>query len=250
MKNPVAATTTAVDVSSVATPGADLSFLRMFFWASFVVQGVMLLLMMASFWSWTIIFAKLLHLRRLKARARVFEKEFWSGASLDDLHDRIGKAPEDPFTAVFVLAMREWKRALSRGIMRASFEQRQALKERVERLMSTAATREMRIVEKSIPFLATVSSCAPFVGLFGMVWGVMTSFEAVSLEQNATLSTVAPGIAEALFTTALGLLACIPALIAYNHLSREADEYALRLDRFIDEFLLILSRQIEENSTP
>ncbi|MDR1267802.1 MAG: protein TolQ [Holosporales bacterium] len=245
---PVPTATTAVDVSATGASDGVISFLGMFSGASLVVQGIMMVLLAASFWSWTIIFAKFLHFYRLKSRAAAFEKVFWSGSSLEDLHERIGLSPEDPFSAVFAAAMREWKRALSKDAMSAPFEQKRLLRERIERLMATVAAREMVAVEKNIPFLATVSSCSPFVGLFGMVWGVMTSFESVSLEQNATLATVAPGIAEALFTTALGLLACIPALIAYNRLAREVELYSTRLDRFIDEFIVIFSRQLEENS--
>ncbi|MDR0406480.1 MAG: protein TolQ [Holosporales bacterium] len=247
--DPVATATTAVDVTSMAQHSGGMSFFGMFFGASFVVKGVMLILIAASFWSWTIIFSKLAHLRRLKYHARHFEKAFWSGSSLDTLYERIGDTPSDPFSTIFVAAMREWKRALSKNIMGASFDVKKALQERIERLMSLTATQEMVFVEEGVSFLATVSSSSPFIGLFGMVWGVMTSFDSIGLEQNASLVTVAPGIAEALFTTALGLLACIPAAMAYNKFSHEVDAYATCLDRFIDEFLVVLSRQLEEKSS-
>jgi biopolymer transport protein TolQ len=221
----------------------------MFFGASFAVECVILVLLAASFWSWTIIFSKLIHLRRIKFYARRFQEAFWSGSSLDALYERIGDSPDDPFSAVFVAAMREWKRTQGRGITETPFDIKRSIKERIERLMSLTATREMASVERGIPFLATVSASTPFIGLFGMVWGVMTSFESIGVEQNASIAAIAPGIAEALFTTALGLLACIPSVIAYNKLSREVETYATQLDGFIDEFLIILSRQLEEKQT-
>ncbi|MDR2416873.1 MAG: protein TolQ [Holosporales bacterium] len=244
--DPATATATINVASTAAQHSGVLSFLSMFLSASIAIQCVILVLLAASFWSWTIIFSKLMHLRRVKYYTRRFEKAFWSGTSLDALYGHIGDSPDDPCSAVFVVAMREWKRALDKGLVNAPFDIKKSLKERIERLMSLTATQEMRPIEKGIPFLATVSSSTPFIGLFGMVWGVMTSFESIGLEQNASIATVAPAIAEALFTTALGLLACIPSVIAYNKLSREVDIYAARLDGFIDEFLVILSRQIEE----
>ncbi|MDR1910499.1 MAG: protein TolQ [Holosporales bacterium] len=243
---PATATATVNVTSAAVQHFGGISLLSLFIGASFAVRCVIVVLLAASFWSWTIIFTKMIHLRRLKYYTSRFEKAFWSSASLDSLYSYIGDTAADPCSSIFIIAMREWKRALDKGVARTSFDVKKSLKERIERLMSLTAIQEMKPVEKGVPFLATVSSSTPFIGLFGMVWGIMTSFEAIGLEQNASIATVAPAIAEALFTTALGLLACIPSVIAYNYLSREVDSYATRLDGFIDEFLIILSRQIEE----
>jgi biopolymer transport protein TolQ len=235
----------AVDAVALAgTAAHGLSPWHLFIQADWVVKSVMIMLLLASLWSWAIIFEKSISLRRLNNRADRFEQSFWSGGAVDDLYDRIGSQPPDPMSAVFVAAMREWRRATSRHPgENAPFD---TLGERIERVMQLTASRELERIERYMTFLASTGSTAPFVGLFGTVWGIMNSFQAIGMTKNTSLAVVAPGIAEALFATALGLLAAIPAVLAYNKLSRDLDRYAGRVNGFAGEFLAILSRQIED----
>ncbi len=223
----------------------DLSMLGLFMRADIVVQAVMVGLLLASIWCWAIIFDKLLRLRKLNKSADAFEDKFWSGQSLDQLYDAQGNSPEDPMSAVFVSAMREWRRTQAKGQADGD-EMRTRLQDRIDRVMQITVAREMDQVEKSMTFLASTGSTAPFIGLFGTVWGIMNAFTAIAQTKNTTLAVVAPGIAEALFATALGLVAAIPAVVAYNKLSRDLDRYAGRLDSFSGEFAAILSRQLDE----
>ena len=223
----------------------DFSMVSLFLKADPVVKAVIIILLVASVWCWAIIFEKLLWLRRLNARAADFESAFWSGASLEDLYDRIGTTPRDPMSAVFVAAMREWRRSMSKGLTDSEML-RSSLKERVDRVMQITLVREIDRVERHMNFLATTGATAPFIGLFGTVWGIMNSFQSIAISKNTSLAVVAPGIAEALFATALGLLAAIPAVVAYNKLSKDLDRYAGRLDSFDNEFSAILSRQMED----
>jgi len=228
-------------------PGAapSLSMLSLLSHADYLVQAVMLVLLVASLWSWAIIFAKVLSVRRLVRDANSFEESFWSGGSIDDLYDRIGNRPADPMAATFAAAMLEWRRSAARGLVGSGGLQA-SLKERIERLMNVTVMREMERVERYMTFLATVGSTAPFVGLFGTVWGIMNSFEAIAASKNTSLAVVAPGIAEALFTTAMGLMAAIPAVVGYNKITADLGRYSNRLDNFAGEFSAILSRQLEE----
>jgi biopolymer transport protein TolQ len=210
-----------------------------------IVKLVMLILLLASFWSWAVIFDKVLRLRRLQRAAATFEDTFWSGGSLDDLYDRVGTRPSDPMSAVFAAAMREWRRSAAKGLL-GSPGMRSSLQQRIERVMNVTVGREMDRVERFMSFLATVGSTAPFVGLFGTVWGIMNSFQAIAASKNTSLAVVAPGIAEALFATALGLVAAIPAVVAYNKLATDFGRYAGRLEGFATEFSAILSRQLDE----
>ena len=223
----------------------DFSMVSLFLRADVIVKAVIVLLLLASIWCWAIIFEKLLWLRRLNARADDFESAFWSGNPLEDLYDRIGTQPRDPMSAVFVAAMREWQRSLEKGLV-GSHVTRASLQERVDRVMQITLVREIDRVERHMNFLATTGATAPFVGLFGTVWGIMNSFQSIALSKNTSLAIVAPGIAEALFATALGLLAAIPAVVAYNKLSKDLDRYAGRLDTFASEFSAIMSRQMED----
>jgi biopolymer transport protein TolQ len=220
----------------------DFSMWALFMQADWVVKAVIVMLLLASIWCWAIIFEKTLWLRRLNGQATEFEALFWSGGSLDDLYDRIGNRPKDPMSAVFAAAMQEWRRSGAkpgRGM-------RGNLNERIERVMQISVTREVDRLERYMTFLASTGATAPFIGLFGTVWGIMHSFQAIALSKNTSLAVVAPGIAEALFATALGLLAAIPAVVAYNKLSKELDRYGGRLDAFAGEFSAILSRQMED----
>jgi len=230
---------------SMPAPVHDLSIWALFIQADWIVKCVMIFLALASIWSWAIIFDKIKRLQRLRAQAKQFEEAFWSGGSLEDLYDRIGNRPLDPMAALFVAAMREWRRSASKGLL-ATDNLRQNLQERIERVMNITLGREMEQLERYMGYLASVGSAAPFIGLFGTVWGIMHSFAAIAGSKNTSLAVVAPGIAEALFATALGLVAAIPAVLAYNKLSGDITRYGNRLEAFAGEFGTILSRQLEE----
>jgi biopolymer transport protein TolQ len=224
---------------------SSFSTWSLFLQADLIVKCVMLVLLAASLWSWGIIFAKIITVRRLMRDANKFEEGFWSGGSIDDLYDRIGNRPADPMAATFAAAMLEWRRSAARGLA-ASNGLQVSLQQRIERLMSVTVMREMERVERYMTFLATVGSTSPFVGLFGTVWGIMNAFEGIAASKNTSLAVVAPGIAEALFTTAMGLIAAIPAVIGYNKIMGDLGRYSNRLDNFAGEFSAILSRQLEE----
>jgi len=240
---------TAIDAVNLGGSALqDMSVWGLFMQADFVVKAVMLLLLLASFWSWAIIFDKVLLLRRLNGRTSDFEDAFWSGDSLEALYDRAGDRPDEPMGALFAAAMREWRRTASRGAAQST-EVRAGLRERVDRVMHVTLGREMGALEKYMSFLASVGATAPFVGLFGTVWGIMNSFKSIAISKSTNLAVVAPGIAEALFATALGLVAAIPAVIAYNKLSNDLGRYAGRLENFSSEFGTILSRRLEEGQS-
>ena len=226
-------------------PGQDLSVVSLFLQADTIVKIVMILLLLASFWTWAIIFDKALRLRRLRNQAKQFEEAFWSGGSLEVLFDRLETKAPDPMSAIFVAAMREWRRSAAKGLA-ATENMRMSLQERIERVMDITLGREIDHLERHMTFLASVGSSAPFVGLFGTVWGIMNSFASIAASKNTTLAVVAPGIAEALFATALGLVAAIPAVLAYNKLSGDISRFGNRLEAFAGEFGAILSRQLEE----
>jgi len=235
-------------VETTQLPGTvshSLSILDLVGQADLIVKLVLLLLLLASFWSWAVIFDKLMRLRRLRQSAASFEETFWSGGSLDDLFDRVGQRPIDPMSAVFAAAMREWRRSAAKGLL-GTANMRASLQQRIERVMNVTVGREMERAERFMTFLATVGSTAPFVGLFGTVWGIMDSFQSIAASKNTSLAVVAPGIAESLFATALGLVAAIPAVVAYNKLANDFGRYAGRLEAFSSEFSAILSRQLDE----
>lgn len=234
-----------VQATNLDTAGGDLSMLGLFLSADLVVKLVILGLLAASIWVWAIIFEKVTALRRANREASLFEDRFWSGGSLDELYEVEGVRPRHPIAAVFGAAMGEWKRSaqvsgvdLSRGSVR----------DRVDRAVVITVQREMERMERWMVFLASVGSTAPFVGLFGTVWGIIRSFSAIATSRNTSLSVVAPGIAEALFATAIGLVAAIPAVLAYNKISADLARFAVRLEGFGTEFGAILSRQSEERS--
>lgn len=226
---------------------SEFSLWGLFLQADIVVKSVMLVLVLASIWSWAIIFDKALRLRSLTKRAEKFEEKFWSGSSLEELYDRVGPRPPDPMSSIFVAAMREWRRSTSKG-KDASAESTAGLGQRIDRVMRISLEREMDHLQSRMTFLASTGSVSPFLGLFGTVWGIMNTFSAIGASSDTSLATVAPGIAEALFATALGLVAAIPAVTAYNSLSSDMNRYALRLENFAGEFGAILSRQLEERS--
>ncbi len=225
---------------SAAAPTNGVSFIELFMHAHIVVQVVMIGLLLASVWSWAIIIEKLFSFRRARVEADRFEQMFWSGQSLDELYANLAPNYTIAMAALFVAAMREWKRSVE-GSIRALG----GIQLRVEKVMDVTISREMERLEHRLLFLATVGATAPFVGLFGTVWGIMTSFQAIATSKNTSLAVVAPGIAEALFATALGLLAAIPAVIFYNKFAADAARLSQRLEAFADEFSAIVSRQID-----
>ncbi len=226
----------------------DFSIWGLFLRADWVVKAVMFLLIAASFWSWAIIYEKAMRLRRVARQSDDFEQQFWSGGSLDQLFDSVGKNPGNPMSTLFAAAMREWRRSSERGLSRRD-GLGAGVQTRIHQVMRITIDREVEGLERYLGFLATVGSTAPFVGLFGTVWGIMNSFQAIAFTKNTNLAVVAPGIAEALFATALGLLAAIPAVIAYNKFSNDLGRYATRLEGFAGEFSAILSRQLDEGQS-
>lgn len=217
----------------------DFSLIAMFIRATIVVQAVNVLLVVASFWAWAIIVDRLLAYARARRETAMFEDAFWSGQPLDALFDRIGSKPRSAVERVFVAGMGEWRRSFDKtgGLIPGA-------RDRIDRSLDVAIAREAEALSARLSFLATVGSISPYVGLFGTVWGIMTAFQEISVQQNTNLSTVAPGIAEALVTTAVGLLAAVPAVIFYNKLAGDAQRLTGRLEAFADEFSVILSRQI------
>jgi biopolymer transport protein TolQ len=223
---------------------SDLSLWHMFWNAHWVVKSVMVGLMLCSIWVWAIAIDKFFLYRRTRIAMDRFEQSFWSGQSLEELYRTVSARPTHSMAALFVAAMREWKRSLE-GQVR-SFA---GLQMRIEKVMDVTIQREIARLESKLLVLATVGSAGPFVGLFGTVWGIMTSFRAIAGNQGSTsLQVVAPGIAEALFATAIGLVAAIPATIFYNKFVSDVNRQAQRLEGFADEFSAILSRQIDDRA--
>jgi len=232
-----------VEAVELAGSVPDFSIIGMFLQADFVVQTVMIMLLTASVWGWSIIFNTQSRVKEARGKADGFEEVFWSGNSLDELYSSIRTAPDHPMAAVFVAAMREWQRSLGAS---TSGVDKVTVQDRITKVMHVTTSREMDRLEGQVGYLATIGSAAPFVGLFGTVWGIMNSFKSIALASDTSLATVAPGIAEALLATALGLVAAIPAVIAYNKLSTDLGRYASRIEGFADEFAAILSRQLDE----
>ena len=224
-----------------AQQAADFGLLHLFLQAHIVVKIVMLGLVLASVWCWAIILEKFFTIGRATKSTDRFEQTFWSGQSLDELYLTLGPRHSIGMATLFMAAMREWKRSLE-GQPR-SFG---GLQMRIEKVMEVTIQREIARLERHLLVLATIGSAGPFVGLFGTVWGIMTSFRAIAGQQSTSLAVVAPGIAEALFATAIGLIAAIPATIFYNKFVSDVNKQAQRLQGFADEFAAILSRQIDE----
>jgi biopolymer transport protein TolQ len=224
--------------------GPQISLWHLLFQASWPVFIVMIGLGLASLWCWTIIFEKFYAVRKMNAANDKFENQFWSGQSLEDLYNATSNRQTIGMAAIFVSAMQEWKRSQG-AAMRAGFA---GVLKRIEKTMDVGIQKEMGALESRLLFLATVGSAGPFIGLFGTVWGIMTSFQGIANSQNTNLAVVAPGIAEALFATAIGLVAAIPATIFYNMYSSDAAKIGTRLENFADEFSAIISRQLDERA--
>jgi biopolymer transport protein TolQ len=232
------------DVAQSAIPlASDLSIWGLFWQAHWVVKLVMIGLLVCSVWVWAIAVDKVLLFTRTKKAMDRFEQAFWSGQSLEELYRSVSAKPTHSMAALFVAAMREWKRSFEGQAK--SFG---GLQMRIEKVMDVTIAREVERLERRLLVLATVGSAGPFVGLFGTVWGIMNSFQSIAASKNTSLAVVAPGIAEALFATAIGLVAAIPATIFYNKFASEVNKQAQRLEGFADEFAAILSRQIDERA--
>ena len=222
----------------------DMSLMGLFGHADIVGKIVIVALLMLSILTWAVIFDKMLKLKALKDKAETFEDRFWSAGSLDALHDKI-RRPSDPMQALFVAGMKEWRGAQDKGLF-ANATSRASIQARIDRMLQVTIGREMASVETWMTFLASVGSVAPFIGLFGTVWGIMHSFIGIAQAQNTSLAVVAPGIAESLLATAVGLIAAIPATTAYNKFSTEIGRYGARLDNFANDFIATLSRNLED----
>lgn len=223
----------------------DFTMIGMFKHADTAVKAVILILLFASFWCWGIIFEKMFLMGKLNRKAAQFEDSFWGGRSLESLYERVAGSAGDPMSATFVAAMKEWRVGANRA-MTGTGELRAGLQARIERVMDIVISREIDNAERRMTFLATVGATAPFIGLLGTVWGIMNSFAAIAETSETSLAVVAPGIAEALFATAIGLFAAIPAVIAYNKYSSDISRYGERLDGFAGELSAILSRHMDD----
>ena len=231
-----------VKVGDLAAQTDQFGLVNLFLIASPMVKLVMIGLVVASILCWGIVFEKWLAVRKMKSSMDKFEQLFWSGQSLEDLYLTLGPRNNKGMAALFMSAMREWKRSQD-SAMRAGFA---GVQMRINKVMDVQLQKEMAKLEQRLLVLATVGSTAPFIGLFGTVWGIMNSFRAIGVSKNTNLAVVAPGLAEALFATALGLLAAIPAVMFYNKYSSDIGKIAARLENFADEFGSIISRQLDE----
>ncbi|NBE07766.1 protein TolQ [Paragemmobacter ruber] len=218
----------------------DFSVLALFMKATLTNKLVLITLLLMSFWSWSIIIQRVLVFRRARAEAEEFDRAFWSGEPLDELYETIGPQPQGASERIFVAGMTEWRRSHRQdGKLIAGAQAR------IDRAMDVAIARENEALNKGLGFLATTGSTAPFIGLFGTVWGIKYSFEQIAISQNTNLAVVAPGIAEALLATAIGLVAAIPAVVAYNKLNSDSERLLNGYESFADEFSTILSRQLD-----
>ena len=218
----------------------DFSILALFARATLIVKIVMILLIVASFWSWAIIIQKFIGFRVVRRASMAFDKAFWSGEPLDELFEKMGPDPAGPSERIFAAGMLEWRRSHRNdgGLIAGA-------QARIDRSMDVAIAKQAEGLNRGLTFLATVGSTSPFIGLFGTVWGIKSAFEQIAISQNTNLAVVAPGIAEALMATGLGLLAAIPAVVFYNKLSSDSDGIIGGYEAFADEFSTILSRQLD-----
>lgn len=234
-----------METVELAAAHADVSLWALFMQAGLIVKLVMIGLLGASVWTWAIVIDKYINYGRARRQFDQFEQVFWSGQSLEELYRSLSERPTGGLAAMFVAAMREWKKSFERGARSPI-----GLQMRIDRAMDVTLARESEQLEARLSSLATIGSAAPFVGLFGTVVGIMTSFQAIAGSKSTNLAVVAPGIAEALLATAIGLVAAIPAVIAYNKFSGDAGKLTARMEGFADEFSAILSRQIDEKLQP
>ena len=231
--------------SSIAAEGIDFSMLSLFLRADLVVKSVIIILIISSIYSWAIIVGKLIRMQRLKKLDKEFDEIFWSGNSFEDIYETFNHNQQDPKSKIFCSAIEEWRKS-NKNLNSLQSEDLNSLKERMGRTMQVAFNKESEIIEKNLTFLATAGSAAPFVGLFGTVWGIMNSFQSIAIAQNTNLAVVAPGIAEALFATALGLFVAIPSVVAFNKISSDINKDSLSIEEFMNEFTTIFFRQLEQ----
>ena len=231
-------------INNIASENIDFSMFALFMSADYVVKTVIIILVIASIYSWSIIVAKILRLRQLKQMEKEFEEIFWSGNSFEDLYETLNFNKLDPKSKIFCAAISEWKKSRP-SLDSQTNSNLESLKDRMQRSMIVTFNKESEVIEKNLTFLATSGSTAPFIGLFVTFWGIMNSFKSIAVAQNTNLSVVAPGIAEALFATALGLFVAIPAVVAYNKISNDLSKYFISLETFMDEFTTIFFRQLE-----
>jgi len=234
-----------VETINIASTNLDFSLFSLFMRADYVVKTVIIILILSSVWSWTIIVSKIIRVKKLNMQSSEFEELFWSGNSLEDLYDTLQEGSEDPKVNVFCAGMEEWKKS-KKKIRYTNPSTINSLKDRMTRSMQSCFSREVEDIEKNLTFLATAGSTAPFVGLFGTVWGIMNSFQSIAVAQNTNLAVVAPGIAEALFATALGLFVAIPSVVAFNKISSDINKISLSIEDFMNEFTTIFFRQLEQ----
>lgn len=244
------ATASASGISSAALDGVSVdtfSPIAMFMAASLVVKAVMVILVLASVWSWAVVLGKLSTFGRLRREAKEFEDRFWAGRSLEELASTIGDRPKDAMGRIFAAAMREWRESRARGTARDSAGVL-SLTDRLDRVMTLVVRREVSAAENGLGILASIGSSAVFIGLFGTVWGIFDTFNLIGVSENANFAVVAPGMAEALFATALGLIAAVPAVIFYNKFATELAKFEAQLDGYADELFAILSRTAQERA--
>jgi biopolymer transport protein TolQ len=230
-----------MDTQTLATAQEiDFSLVALFLRATFTVKVVMIMLLVSSFWSWAVIVQKHILFRKARGEASVFDRAFWSGEPLDELFEKIGPTPDGASGKIFAAGMLEWRRSHRQdgGLIAGA-------QARIDRSMDVAIAKESENLNSGLSFLATVGSTAPFIGLFGTVWGIKHSFEQIAISQNTNLAVVAPWIAEALLATAVGLIAAIPAVVFYNKLNADAERIIGGYEAFADEFATILSRQLD-----
>ncbi|MCI3131818.1 protein TolQ [Phenylobacterium aquaticum] len=232
-------------VPAAITP-ETFSFIALFIRADWVVKGVMIGLGLASLWSWTVIIDKLFRFTVLNRQAEKFEAQVSSGRSLEDIAQEAGERPRHALPRMLQGALREWRDARAKSL--ATDTQAAFLVQRIDRVLDTTIAREALRIEDGLGSLAIVATASPFIGLFGTVWGIMHSFQAIAIQKNTNLAVVAPSIAEALFATAIGLMAAIPAYIAYNKFSTDAARYTARLEGFADDLSTAIQRRISERS--
>ena len=213
----------------------SFSMLNMFLQSDLFMKALIIALFLAS-----------VCFKKIREKTKLFETKFWSGASMESLYQEIGNRPQDPLSAIFTAAMKEWRRSLKQP---AASLNGASIKERLEKVMQITIDKEVDQLERRMTFLASVGSVAPLLGLFGTVWGIMDSFNSIGLSQSTNISAVAPGVAEALFTTAVGLIAAIPAVLAYNKLSTDIDGFTKQMENFASELSTLLSRQLDQSAS-
>ena len=210
----------------------NFSLWQLFIRADFVVKGVIIILLLASVYSWALIFEKFKLFKAIDKSSTLFEEKFWKAKSAENFYNNLSNKNKDPLTSLFQSAMVE--------LIKTKSKSSAVQTSRVSRVIEISLDREMKSIEKNFTFLATVGSTAPFIGLFGTVWGIMNAFQSIAISRNTSLAIVAPGIAEALFATALGLLAAIPAVVAYNKFTSDSKKYSVRLENFSKKFISII----------